>query len=101
MAKLDFLSDENDSDLLIENGDFVIGDNAPFQAMLLLKASPGEFRQFPSKGFSLDSYVHSKNNFGLQNEIIKYLEENGFTVDRQTFQLKVENGRIKIDADIK
>lgn len=100
MAKIDFLSERDSSDILIQNGDFVIGDNAPFQAKLILTASPGEFRQFPSLGFSIESYINSKNTLNLENKIVSYLNSNGYNVKKSTLKITMVNGKIDIDAEI-
>ena len=57
MAK-DFLLDD-DGDLLIQNGDFVIGDSLDQEVQAVLEMAQGELKEDPVLGADLFRMVHS------------------------------------------
>ena len=48
----DFLLDEND-DIAIVNGDFVVGDSLDQEVAMLIKTNPGEWKEDPIAGAGL------------------------------------------------
>lgn len=52
----DFLTDDN-NDLLIQNGDFVIGESDQQHVMDILDSQKGEFKEFPLAGFGAINYI--------------------------------------------
>ncbi|MCT4698087.1 hypothetical protein [Tenacibaculum haliotis] len=75
---VDFLLDEN-GDLAIENGDFVLGETDQQNVELLLFSNKGEFKEFPLVGFGAINYIKSnvseiefKRDLKIQLEYIGY-----------------------------
>ena len=52
----DILRDEN-NDLLIENGDFVIGESDQQHVLDILDSQKGEWKEFPLIGFGAINYI--------------------------------------------
>lgn len=48
---------DNDMDLAIERGDFVVGDAEEQHQQLILIASPGSFRESPLNGVNIITYL--------------------------------------------
>lgn len=79
--QLDFKSDPVTNDILIENGDFVTGDNKDFQAKVIVTASKGDLKQFPLVGAEIDVFLGSNiNDIALTNYIEEKLLEAGYTL---------------------
>ena len=68
-TKIDFLSENND--LLIQNGDFVIGNNTSMQASVIVKATKGEIRHNPDLGVGIDLFLGST---GTPEGITNYVQ---------------------------
>lgn len=75
---VDFILDEN-GDLAIENGDFVLGEADQQNVELLLFSNKGEFKEFPLVGFGAINYIKSnvseiefKRDLKIQLEYISY-----------------------------
>ena len=81
MAK-DFLIDtEGDGDILIQNGDFAIGDSTLQHQEALLASTPGEYRQYPEIGVGLVDYLNDETSMaGLRAKIISEFENDGMLV---------------------
>lgn len=91
---IDFLLDEN-FDLMIANGDFVMGDATEQNQALLLLAQKGEVRQFPDAGCGSQDWLDDDEVSDLGAEIQKQLELDGMKVKKiEVF----ESGKINIDA---
>lgn len=77
----DFLVD-SENDLLVENGDLKIGSSDIQNAHHLIRASKGDYKEFPQKGCDIDSYLAS---VGLEQDIRRniqiQLEDEGYKVD--------------------
>ncbi len=59
----DILLDE-DGDLLIVNGDFVIGESIDQEVGLILQSNKGEYKEFPTFGLNLielTRIIHQKS----------------------------------------
>ncbi|CAA0153108.1 hypothetical protein [Tenacibaculum maritimum] len=74
----DLLLDEN-GDLAIVDGDFVIGESDQQNVEILLVSNKGEFKEFPLVGFGAINYIKSnvseiefKRDLKLQLEYIGY-----------------------------
>jgi hypothetical protein len=52
----DLLLDDNDN-LIISNGDFVIGNADYQQRKLIILSQKGEWKEYPSLGFGIDNYL--------------------------------------------
>lgn len=77
MAK-DILLDEN-GDLVIVNGDFVIGDSDTQEIEQLLISKKGEFKEFPLVGADIERLIKSRSGqTAAIKEIKKQLIADGF-----------------------
>lgn len=87
---MDFQLNTLDGDLLIVNGDFVVGDTTKQEVYDILVSNPGDWLQFPNCGCSLESY---QNGFttGLDSVVRKQLTADGFTVKKLTITLDSSN----------
>jgi hypothetical protein len=78
MAK-DILLDAAD-DLLIQNGDLVIGDSGEQEISLLLRSNPGDWRASPLTGFGLLRRMRNEvNRTEFERALGAELELDGFT----------------------
>ena len=92
----DWLIDEN-QDLQIKNGDFVI-DNATLQNQYLLVVSnKGEFKQHPKVGAGINGYLLDDEQAGMLREIRYQFENDGMAVNR----LEYKNEKLKLNAGYK
>jgi len=81
MNRLDIISDD-DNELLIQNGDFVIFDNTLGQAKQIILVSAGEYRQHPTLGVGINNYIGSSvNKVTLYNIIKTQLNEDSIVLD--------------------
>lgn len=88
----DILLDEN-GDIKIENGDFVIGvsENQEIEDLLLLKK--GELKQFPLTGADIERLIKARNGkTKMLKEISKELIADGFdesniSIDPQSLEV--------------
>lgn len=75
----DVLLDEN-GDLLIENGDFSIGESDQQHVNCIFIAHPGHYKQFPLTGFGASRYL--KKSTMTKQEFIRnltmQLEQDGY-----------------------
>ena len=75
----DALLDE-DFDLLIADGDFLIDDTTTQSQALLLLSAPGEWRQSPLVGVALQTYLLDNEPDAARAEIRRQFELDGMTV---------------------
>jgi hypothetical protein len=75
----DYLLNEDFSPV-IENGDFVVGNNSLMQQKKLLLAQKGEFREFPTLGVGLADFLESDTTEGLEGTIRQEFENDGLRV---------------------
>ena len=93
----DFLLD-NDNDVIIKNGDFVIGDATLHHQNHILLAQKGEFKNAPEIGVGVLTELHSENPRLLLSQIRRNFEYDGMKVN----SLKVAaNGNLIVDAEYK
>ncbi len=90
----DFLLDKN-GDLLIENGDFVIGNSENQHQLDILLAEKGEFKEFPEIGVSINEMLADDNFVAFLIEAKKNLEYDGMQINNIEF---TENGVLNIDG---
>lgn len=95
--KLDFLNDEN-NDILIQNGDFVIGDGVVQHSRLLIDLGQGEIRQFPNAGVGIINYVGAKVD---ENDLYQAIYDELIKDDIQLLDLTVTQNNNNISLDIK
>lgn len=72
----DILLDDND-DLLIQNGDFVIGESEQQEVEAILRAYPGWYKQFPTVGVGIMDYLNGPDFQKLQPKIQIQLQQDG------------------------
>ncbi len=66
----DILLDE-DGDLLIVNGDFVIGESIDQEVGLILQSNKGEYKEFPTFGLNLIELINSNTSEVELNQLLK------------------------------
>lgn len=94
MAK-DILLDEN-GDLKIVNGDFVVGDSDNQEIENLLIATKGEFKEFPLVGGDISKILKSRSGQTAALKEIKYqLKNDGFDIS----DIKIEDDSINVNAE--
>lgn len=91
------LNDAND--LVIKNGDFVIGDATKQNQKKLLMINKGEYKEFPNVGVGLMNFLDDEEPDELIREIRREMVKDGMTVE----ELKVNNddGSIGLNASYK
>lgn len=89
----DILLDQ-DFDLLIQNGDLVIGPSSEQHQQLLLLSNKGDWRQFPMVGVGVREYLKDENENSMVGEIKEQFEMDGMEVK----DIRIANGQIGIDA---
>lgn len=94
IIKRDILLDE-DYDLLIDGGDFVIGDCLNQQVALLLLASPGDIRSAPENGVGLPEYLLGEDNDHLNAEIRFQFKKDNLKLRK----IKITSAQLTLDAD--
>lgn len=79
MKAYDFLTDI-DGDLLIQNGDFVIGESDEQHILDIMQSMPGWFKQFPLVGFNPYQYLNARVSVTDLNKNAKIqLQADGYT----------------------
>ena len=89
----DILLDEND-DLLIENGDFVIGESTIQHQKLLLYCNKGEFKENPTRCVGLVRFLEDNNAQALAREIDVEFSRDGMRVSK----IAINIPQIEIEA---
>ena len=90
----DYLLDD-DFDLKIANGDFVVGESTAQHQQLLLLLEKGELRQYPRTGVGIKNFLNDDNLGDLYQEIHKQFKADGLNIEK----LKIYNdGRVDVDA---
>lgn len=90
----DFLLD-SDFDLMIKDGDFLLGESNQQHQQSILLAEKGAFKQHPTLGVGLFSFLKNENPNELLREIRLEFDNDGMKIKRIGF----EGGKLKIDAD--
>lgn len=86
---------DDDNDLLIEDGDFVIGESTKHHQKHLLLAQKGEYKQSPKVGIGISDFLEDDDFSGIDVEIQKQFELDGQKVN----SIEVFNdGKVIIDA---
>ncbi len=89
----DFLLDE-DGDLLVQNGDFVVGESTTQHQHLLLTTSAGEWKMSPKAGVNINSFLEDDGDIDLATEIREQFEADGMKVNT----IQSINDKMYIDA---
>lgn len=93
----DFVFDDN-GDLLIQNGDFVIGESDNQHQLDILLAEKGEFKEFPEIGVGIQEMLSDDDFVEFLIEAKKNLEYDGMNINNIEF---TENGSLNIDGNYK
>ncbi len=83
-----------DFDLKCKNGDFAIGDSAGQHQQCLLLAEKGSYKQYPTVGVGIASFLKDDNTSDLLREIRIQFSRDGMNVK----QLGFNGGKLNIDA---
>jgi hypothetical protein len=94
MPTTDILLDDN-NDLRIENGDFVVGDSTKQHQKLLLMLSKGDTRQFALDGVGVVDFIEDEGATDLMREIRKQYVRDGMTVKKLSVG---SDGQINVNA---
>jgi hypothetical protein len=96
MIAKDLKLDEND-DLVIENGDFVIAPSDKQHIKDILQSAPGWYKEFPLVGFNPFARLNARNNKQALNKDAKIqLQADGYNVS--ALDLDVVDGNIIINT---
>ena len=90
----DLLLDEN-GDLKVENGDFVIGDATLQNQDAILEFQKGEFKEHPEVGVGLSNALLDENPREILSQIRQQFKYDGLVI--KTFEI-LDNGDLDIDA---
>ena len=85
---------DDDYDLKIVDGDFVIGDSSTQNEMLLLLLNKGEIKQYPDGTVGAIVFKDDEGKSALLQEISEKFAADGMRVNR----VAIESGKIKTDA---
>ena len=77
----DYLHTDN-HDLLIQSGDFVVGESTTQHQDLLMLLNKGELRQYPKTGVGIQSFLNDDAIGGLYGEIQQQFRADGMTVNK-------------------
>jgi hypothetical protein len=97
MARHDIILNDQ-GDLLIKDGDFVVGESDQQHVELLLSATKGSFLQYPTIGVGLANYVNKQDvdMAELRRAIEVNLKADGYKVNK----LITEAGNFNVDYEI-
>jgi ABC-type uncharacterized transport system substrate-binding protein len=76
----DFLIDSETGDLLIRDGDFVVGPSDNQHINDIISCFAGSFKQFPSVGVGIMTFLKSQNGQDAVNQIKQQLQADGYQV---------------------
>lgn len=93
MDRLDFLFD---NDLIIRDGDFVIGKSDVAHIKDLIISSAGWWKENPLLGVGISNYQNSGKTQELQSALKKNLEADGYDANQVKVSLDA-NGKFNID----
>ena len=79
----DFLLDAN-GDLLIQNGDFVVGPSDNQHIDDIISSFAGAWKQFPILGVGIMQYLKSEEGQAAVAKIKQQLQSDGYTVPQVT-----------------
>lgn len=88
---MDILLDQ-DFDLKIEDGDFVVGDDREQRLMLILDSNQGHWKQSPTVGVGIRGLLNGEMTPALKRRIQLQLEADGLKLSKLSFQ----EGELKV-----
>lgn len=83
-----------DFDLDIADGDFVVGSSTLQHQKLLLLANPGDYKENPTVGVGIHGFLKSEESTQLYAAIKREFEKDGMVVNK----IEMINDNINIDA---
>ncbi len=90
MVFQDFLLDD-DGDLLIQNGDFVVGSSDVQHVEDIINSFVGEWKQYPILGVGLLSYLNSENAQQASTNIKQQLQSDGYSLQNVSVNIDNDN----------
>lgn len=84
----------SDYEMIIENGDFKVGDATAQNQKLIMLAQKGEVKQTPLTGVGIADWLKGEKQSGLKSEIRQQLKADGMNVKK----IDINNNTINIDA---
>ena len=87
---------DSEGGLLIQNGDFVIGESSLQHQDHIIIAQKGEYKEHPEIGVGILTHLYNENPVEALSEIRRNLEYDGAKVNIVKI---AENGNYLIDAD--
>lgn len=90
---IDLIYDEN-KELLIKDGDLVLGESDYQHVELLLSTEPGEWKESPLTGVGINKHINGKLDGDLKRLIALQLEADGF----QASGIEIKEQQINIDG---
>ncbi len=85
---------DTDGDLLIVEGDLVIGESTSQHQQLLLITHQGEWKQNPKLGVGIEDFLNNEDINAMMNEINYQFTQDGMKVN----STNMLNGKLYIDA---
>lgn len=82
-------------DLSVDNGDFALGDSDLQHQKLLLLAEKGAYKQYPTTGVGIMTYLKDDNEADMLREIRFQFAQDGMQVDR----LAYKDGNLQVIAN--
>jgi hypothetical protein len=76
---IDFLLDEN-LDIKIENGDFVIGESSAQHIALIFNAKPGEWKETPETGIAIERNFKGLLDRFIDTTIRTQMQADGYKI---------------------
>lgn len=86
---------DNDNDLKILNGDFVIGESLEQRQKLIVQSAKNDFKQFPEMGAGLEAFLDDDDSQALFAEIREQFKLDKMTLKSIGFD---DEGNILIDG---
>lgn len=91
----DFLLNPETGDLLIKDGDLVVGESDDQNKRLLLVCEKGSFKEFPATCVGASTFLESEDPAAFLREVRNQFQADGMTVNRVAFG---DDGHLKVDA---
>lgn len=96
---IDILQTSITGDLLIQNGDLVLGESNTQNVFDLINSAPGEFKQYPSIGLGINSYLNANvDETSLTQKIQIQLNGDGFNTQKMIVSFDNTNDTETIDV---
>lgn len=84
-------------DLLVKDGDFVIGDSNVQHQNILLITQPGSFKESPDVGIGVENFLMDDDPAGLKDKVREEFTKDGQKVNSIIYD--TQTGNLTYDAD--